>query len=141
MSRRQLVRRARVSALTFVLVTVLARLIVPALWSWSLVLDTREAALQRALDDTGTDGEQEALKEKLWQEWGTNETDQADIVERLEQQIGTFWMISILLGVAAGGLGWIPTAPKNLAPHHRHRHHRQSRPHHSFSSRRITRPQ
>ena len=73
MSRRRLIRRARTSVLTFVFVSVLAYLVIPWLWTWSLASNALEDALQQAVRDTNRVGEEEAVKHELLSKWEQEE--------------------------------------------------------------------
>ena len=134
MSRRRFVRRARTSVLTFVFVSVLAYLVIPWLWTWSLMSNAQEDALQQALTDTNRVGEEETLKAELLSKWDEEEETsssslRADIVRRFEDDAGV-WAISVLVGLVAGALTCLPTTPKHLAPHHRHGHRHRSHSRH-----------
>jgi len=134
MSRRRLIRRARTSVLTFVFVSVLAYLVIPWLWTWSLASNALEDALQQAVRDTNRVGEEEAVKHELLSKWEQEEEKsssslRSDIVRRLEDDAGVLG-ISVLLGLVGGGLTWLPTTPKHLARHHRHGHRHRSHSRH-----------
>lgn len=132
MSRRRIVRRAGVCAVTFVLVSALARLIISTLWSWSVASYRQDEALRQALAESGRAGEEEALKDELWRQWNEAEKDSSgarehsEIFERFEAQIRGVWGVSFLFGLVAAGLVWVPTAPKHATRHHWHHHHRRS---------------
>ncbi len=131
MSRRRLIRRARTSVLTFVFVSVLAYLVIPWLWTWSLASNALDDALQQAVRDTNRVGEEEVVKHELLSKWEQEEEKsssslRSDIVRRFEDDAGVLG-ISVLLGLVGGALTWLPTTPKHLARHHRHGH--RHRPH------------
>ena len=134
MSRRRFIRRARTSALTFVFVSVLAYVVIPWLWTWSLASNAQEYALQQALKDTNRGSEEEALKYELLSKWEQEEEKfssslRSDIVRKFEDDAGV-WVISVLVGLVAGALTWLPTTPKHLARHHRHGHRHRSHSRH-----------
>jgi hypothetical protein len=126
MSRRRIIRRAGISVLTFVLVSVLAHWMIPSLLAWGVASNEQEEALKQVLKETGREGEEDALKE----EHPSRLREHPSIVERFEEQVGALWGISLLYGLVAGALVWIPTAPKHLARHHRHARHRRSHARH-----------
>jgi hypothetical protein len=66
MSRRRLVRRAGVSALTFVVVSVLAHWTIPSFWAWSVASSAQDDALWQAMQASGEVSNEAALKEELW---------------------------------------------------------------------------
>jgi hypothetical protein len=134
MSRRRFIRRTRTSVLTFVFVSVLAYLVIPWLWTWSLASNAQEEALQEALRDTERVGAEEALKDELLTKWEQEEEEfssslRSDIVRKFEGDAGV-WAISVLVGLVAGALTWLPTTPKHLARHHRHGHRHRSHSRH-----------
>lgn len=126
MSRRRIIRRAGISVLTFVLVSVLAHWMIPSLLAWGVASNEQEEALKQVLKETGREGEEDAFKE----EHPSRLQEHPSIVERFEEQVGALWGISLLYGLVAGALVWIPTAPKHLARHHRHARHRRSHARH-----------
>ncbi len=64
MSRRRIIRRAGISVLTFVLVSVLAHWMIPSLLAWGVASNEQEEALKQVLKETGREGEEDALKEE-----------------------------------------------------------------------------
>jgi hypothetical protein len=66
MSRRRLVRRAGVSALMFVVVSVLAHWMIPSFWAWSVASSAQDDALWQAMQASGEVSNEAALKEELW---------------------------------------------------------------------------
>lgn len=91
---------------------------IPSFWAWGVASSEHEEALQQALNETGREGEEEAVKEELWNKWKEAEAEEKypsragerpDIIEKFEKQVGALWGISFLFGIVAGGLVWIPT--------------------------------
>ena len=115
MARNEIVRRAVVSVLTFVLASVLAHGAIPSFLAWGA---TNEGALNE---------QEEESNEEQEEEYNSPAVGDADSGGRLfEDRVGTLWGISLLVGLAASALVWVPTAPKHSAWHRRRSHYRRS---------------
>ena len=115
MTRNEIVRRAVVSVLTFMLVSVFAHGAIPSFSAWGA---TNEGALNE---------QEEESNEEQEEEYNSPVVGDADSADRfLEYRVGTLWGISLLVGLAASALVWVPTAPKHPARHRRRSHHRRS---------------
>jgi hypothetical protein len=78
---------------------------IPSFWAWGVASSEHEEALQQALNETGREGEEEAVKEELWNKWKEAEAEEKypsragerpDIIEKSEKQVGALWGISFL---------------------------------------------
>src|SRR5262245_66120478 len=129
MTLRQVIRRAAASALTFVLVTIFTA------WGICVVLDVAiyrdESTKEYRLGTLESFENEEQVSTGADNEEPSTSTDSEELstsTDNNEQvSISGVLAISLLCGLVAGALVWVPTAPKHSSRHHGHSGRRRMR--------------